>query len=63
MKTGFLESLIKFNKYLLSTYYVQITLLGSTMDLKTRSDSNLRRYVHPNVQSSTIYNSQDMEAT
>ena len=26
-------------------------------------NSNLKRYMHPNVHSSTIYNSQDMEAT
>ena len=25
--------------------------------------SNLKRYIHPNVHSGTIYNSQDMEAT
>ena len=25
--------------------------------------TNLKRYMHPNVHSSTIYNSQDMEAT
>ena len=26
-------------------------------------NSNLKRYMHPNVQGSTIYDSQDMEAT
>ena len=28
-----------------------------------KKPSNLRRYVHPKVHSSTIYNSQDMEPT
>ena len=26
-------------------------------------NSNLKRYIHPNVHSGTIYNSQDMKAT
>ena len=30
---------------------------------KENENANLKRYMHPNVQSSTIYNSQDMEAT
>ena len=29
----------------------------------TRENSNLKRYMHPNVHSSTIYNSQGTEAT
>ena len=29
---------------------------------KEKENTNLKRYIHPNVHSSTIYNSQDMEA-
>ena len=29
----------------------------------SREISNSKRYMHPNVHSSTVYNSQDMEAT
>ena len=36
-------------------YDPAIPLLGKTI--------NSKRYMHPNVQSSTIYNSQEMEAT
>ena len=31
--------------------------------MNTSENSNSKRYMHPNVHSSTIYNSQDMEAT
>ena len=37
-----------------------IPLLG--IDLKNKN-SNLKRYMHPNVHSSIIYNWQEMEAT
>ena len=30
---------------------------------KTKKNTNSERYMYPSVQSSTIYNSQDMEAT
>ena len=29
---------------------------------KKHENTNLKRYIHPNVHSSTTYNSQDMEA-
>ena len=35
----------------------------STLGLIFKENHNLERYMHPNVHSSTIYNSQDMEAT
>ena len=33
------------------------------MDSTGKDENNLKRYMHPNVQSSTVYNSQNMEAT
>ena len=35
----------------------------SLLDMLSGENSYLKRYMHPNVHSSTIYNSQDMEAT
>ena len=31
--------------------------------IQKNENTNLKRYMHPNVHSSTIYDSQDMEAT
>ena len=42
---------------------VTILTCGPTPGHITRDNSNLKRYMHPNVHSSTIYNSQDTEAT
>ena len=39
----------------------QVPILG--MYLKKTKNSNLKRYMHLNVYSSTIYNSQEMKAT
>ena len=40
-------------------YYPAIPLLGIYLE----KNCNSQRFMHPNVQCSTIYNSQDMEAT
>ena len=42
-------------------YDPAISLLGTY--LKKNENTNLERPMHPNVHSSIIYNSQDMEAT
>ena len=38
-------------------------LACSLLDIYPEENYNLKRHMHPNVQSSTIYNSQDVEAT
>ena len=43
------------------TYDSVIPLLS--IYLKKTKNTNLKRYMHPNVNSSIIYNSRDMEAT
>ena len=42
--------------------YDPMTLLLG-IQLKKNGKTNLKRYMHPNVHSSIIYNSQDLEAT
>ena len=42
-------------------YEPAIPLLG--IYLKNNKNTNSKRYMHPNVHSSIIYNSQDVEAT
>ena len=43
------------------SYDPAIPLLG--IYLKKNKSTNLKRYMHPNIHSSIIYNCQDMEAT
>ena len=40
-----------------------IQQLHSWAYIRKRQNSDLKRYMHPNVHCSTIYSSQDMEAT
>ena len=40
----------------------QVPILGIYLK-KTKKNSNLKRYMHLNVYSNTIYNSQEMKAT
>ena len=42
------------------SYDPEIPLLGIYLE---KTNTNSKRYMHPNVHSSTTYNSQDMEAT
>ena len=42
------------------SYYLEISLLRISKKMKT---FNSKRYVHPNVHNSIIYNSQNMDAT
>ena len=42
-------------------YDPAILLIG--IYLEKNNNTNLKRYIHPNVYSITVYNSQDMEAT
>ena len=43
-----------------SEAYIQKKLIGAHASFHTHA---LERYVHPNVHGSTVYNSQDVEAT
>ena len=43
-------------------YDPAIPLLGIYLGIKPKKNTNLKRYIHPNV-NSIIYNCQDMEAT
>ena len=52
----------KFPKILKNSYYTT-QQSHSWAYIQKRQSSHLRRYMHPNVQSSTIYGSQDMQAT
>ena len=51
-----------FKKLKIELLYDPAILLTGYILLKNKN-TNLKRYMHPNVHSSMIYNSEDMEAT
>ena len=49
---------LKQNHHMIQQFHSQVYIY-----MEKNENTNLKRYMHPNVHSSTIYNSQDMEAT